>query len=100
MGGGRGPAVAEELLLRGKGNTPPGKAEVVQNIAEVRLQEYSMDGIKFVQISAKSGLIAYTVSEKGNSHGRDFSARVYISALWAERGGKWVALFSQETAPK
>jgi hypothetical protein len=73
------------------------KAEVVQHTAGFRLTEYSMEDVRFVQVSANSGLITYKITEKGNSNGREFSAQVYISALWAERAGKWVCLFSQET---
>lgn len=59
-----------------------------------------MEHVRFVPLSAKSGLIAYKISETGTSHGKSFSAKVYVSAIWAERGGKWVCLFSQETAAR
>jgi ketosteroid isomerase-like protein len=79
---------------------PATKAEVVEHTAGFRLQEYTMDDVRFVQLSATSGLIAYTLTEKGTSHGREFAAKVYVSALWAERRDKWVCVFSQETAAK
>jgi len=74
-----------------------GKAEVVQNTAEFKLLEYSMDDIRFVPVSPKSGLVAYRLTEKGVSHGRDFSGQVHASALWTEREVEWVCIFSQET---
>jgi len=77
---------------------PATKAEVVQHTAGFRLTEYSMEDVRFVLVSANSGVVAYRITEKGNSHGKDFSAQVYISALWAQRAGKWLCLFSQETA--
>jgi len=79
---------------------PASKAEVVEHTAGFRIQEYAMEDVRFVQLSKTSGLIAYTLTEKGTSHGRDFAAKVYVSALWAERGDKWVCVFSQETAAK
>lgn len=79
---------------------PASKAEVVEHTAQFRLTEYSMEDIRFVRISADSGLIVYTLSEKGTSHGKEFAAKVYVSSLWAKPGGKWVCLFSQETAAK
>ncbi|MGA2589737.1 MAG: nuclear transport factor 2 family protein [Bryobacteraceae bacterium] len=79
---------------------PASKAEVVEHTAGFRIQEYTMEDVRFVQLSSTSGLIAYTLTEKGTSHGRDFAAKVYVSALWAERGDKWVCVFSQETAAK
>jgi hypothetical protein len=59
-----------------------------------------MDNIGFVPISANTGLITYRIAEKGVSHGKEFSARVYVSSLWTERGNRWVCLFSQETAAR
>lgn len=79
---------------------PASKAQVVKNVAEFRLLEYSMEDVRFVPVSAESGLIAYKVTEKGVSHGREFTAQVYISAVWTKHGGKWICLFSQETAAK
>jgi len=73
------------------------KAEVVQNTAEFKLAEYSMDDVKFVPLSPHSGLIAYKLTEKGSSHGHEFSSHVHASALWIERDGKWLCVFSQET---
>ncbi|HTP88228.1 MAG TPA: nuclear transport factor 2 family protein [Bryobacteraceae bacterium] len=74
-----------------------GKQPVVEHSAAVHLDEFSMDDIRFVQVSPDSGLIAYTLTEKGSAHGHEFSARVHVSALWTKRGGRWVCLFSQET---
>jgi Domain of unknown function (DUF4440) len=79
---------------------PATKAEVMEHTAGFRLTDYSMEDIRFVPVSADAGVISYKITESGNSHGRDFTARVYISSLWARREGKWVCLFSQETAAK
>jgi len=79
---------------------PAGKTEVVEHTAGFRLLEYAMEDVRFVPISETAGLIAYKLTEKGASHGRDFAATVYVSALWVEREGKWVCKFSQETAAK
>ena len=76
------------------------KSEIVEHTAEFRLTEYTIDDVKFVPISMTSGLISYKIRERGNSHGREFTAQVYVSALWAQRGGKMVCLFSQETTAK
>jgi ketosteroid isomerase-like protein len=77
-----------------------GKAEVVKNTASFRLHEYTMTDVRFVAVSEESGLIAYRVTESGTSHGKEFAAKVNVSALWLKRGGRWVCVFSQETAAK
>jgi hypothetical protein len=85
----------EALFLDTNGSAT--KAEVVEHTAEFRLTDYTMDGIKFVPVSPASGMLLYKIVEGGNSHGRNFSATVYVSALWVKRGNRWVCLFSQET---
>jgi Domain of unknown function (DUF4440) len=76
------------------------KSEIVEHTAEFRLTEYTIDDVKFVPLTATSGLISYKIIEKGNSHGKEFVAQVYVSALWAKRGGKIVCVFSEEAAAK
>ena len=74
-----------------------GKAEVVRNTAEVRLLSFEMEDVRFVPLSGKSGLLIYRLSETGTSHGKPFSAKVHASAIWVERDGKWLCVFSQES---
>jgi len=79
---------------------PASKAEVVEHTKEFRLHEYTMDDVRFVPVSADSGLIVYTLTESGTSHGKEFAAKVNVSALWLKRDGKWLCAFSQETAAR
>ncbi len=76
------------------------KATVVSNVAGFRLTDFSMDDIRFVRLSPISGLIAYKITEKGVSHGREFTAQAYVSSIWLQQNGKWVCKFSQETTPR
>jgi len=77
-----------------------GKAEVMKNTAGFRLREYTMTDVRFVALAADSGLITYRMAETGTSHGKEFAAKVYVSALWLKRDGRWLCVFSQETAAK
>jgi hypothetical protein len=79
---------------------PASKAEVVKNTSEFRLDDYTIEDVKFVPLSSKSGLITYKLTESGTSHGKQFKAKVYVSSIWAERKGKWLCLFSQETTAR
>jgi len=76
------------------------KADVMRNVAQFRLSDYTIEDVQLVPLSPDSGLIAYTLTEQGTSHGRQFRAKAYISALWARRAGTWYCLFSQETGAK
>jgi ketosteroid isomerase-like protein len=77
---------------------PATKADVLKNVAGFTLTDYSIEDVRFVPVSWRTGLISYKTTEKGNSHGHDFSAQVYVSSVWTKRGNDWVCLFSQETA--
>ena len=79
---------------------PATKAEVMEHTAGFRLKDFTIADVRFVKLSAESGLIAYTLTESGSSHGHDFSARVYVSSLWVKRVGKWQCVFSQESAAR
>lgn len=46
-----------------------GKAQVVKNTSQFRLNDYTMEDVKFVPLSLKSGLLVYKVTETGTSHG-------------------------------
>jgi hypothetical protein len=85
----------EAVLVDAHG--PATKAEVLKNVAGFTLTEYSMEGTKFVPISPEAGLISYKITEKGVSHGREFTAQAYVSSVWTQRGKRWLCLFSQET---
>jgi ketosteroid isomerase-like protein len=77
---------------------PATKAQVVKNVSNFTLTDYTMDDIHFVPIAPNTGLISYKLTEKGNSHGHEFTAQVYISSVWTNRANNWLCLFSQETA--
>src|SRR5262249_4256961 len=72
------------------------KAEVVEHTADFQLLDYNMEGIRFVQVSPDSGVVAYKLTQKGSAHGQEFTSAVYASALWTNRDGRWLCLFSQE----
>jgi hypothetical protein len=73
---------------------------VVKNVAGFRLSDYTMTDVRFVALSADSGLIVYRLAESGTSHGKEFAAKVHVSSLWLRQGGRWLCMFSQETAAK
>jgi hypothetical protein len=96
---GFGSSVGEEAVFVDD-HGPATKAEVMRNVGGFRLIDYSMEDVRLVRVSDTAGMIVYKLTEHGTSHGHEFSATVYISTLYVERGGKWVSLFSQETGAR
>ena len=79
---------------------PASKAEVLKHTEGFKLTDYKIEDEKFLPVSADTGMISYYITEKGVSHGKEFTAHAYVSALWTKRANDWVCLFSQETAAK
>jgi ketosteroid isomerase-like protein len=79
---------------------PATKAQVLQNVVGFKLTDYTMDNIQVKRISPNTGLLVYKITETGVSHGKEFTAQVYISSIWTERDKKWLCLFSQETGAR
>ena len=79
---------------------PASKAEVLKHTEGFKLTDYKIEDEKFMPVSADTGMISYYITEKGASHGKEFTAHAYVSALWSKRANDWVCLFSQETAAK
>lgn len=94
-----GASTAEDAIFV-DAHGPATKAEVMEHTADFRLHDYTMADVRFLPLSADSGLIVYTLTESGSSHGKDFSARVHVSSLWRKRDGKWLCEFSQETGAR
>lgn len=94
-----GELTAEEAIFVDS-EGPASKSLVLKNVAGFKLTEYSMESVEFLPLSANTGFITYKVTEKGISHGKEFEGRAFVSSIWTERGGKWVCLFSQETAAR
>jgi len=89
--------IADEAIFADAAG-PATKAQIVKNVAGFRLHDYTMSNIQVLPLSADSGLIVYRVAQTGTSHGQEFTAKVLVSAIWTRRNGKWVCIFSQETA--
>jgi len=79
---------------------PATKAQVMRNVVNFHLTDYTIENVQFVQLSPTSGLIHYKITETGSSHGHDFTAKALISSIWTQRDGQWLCLFSQETITK
>jgi ketosteroid isomerase-like protein len=88
----------EAVFLNPHGPSP--KAEVVKHVADFKLLDYSIEDVRYLAVGPKTGLIVYKLTQKAAANGHEFTSKAYISALWTERDGKWVCLFSQETPTK
>src|SRR5437763_413679 len=74
------------------------KAKTTDTIKKYDLTEYTFSDIKFVKVDDDLAVIAYTSTEKSSYDGKPSDGKpLYNASAWANRGGKWVAVYHQET---
>jgi len=75
-----------------------GKAGTVDGIMGVAPTDISLADWKVVMLDKDAAVVTYTVSLKGTSGGKPIrETPVRAGSLWANRGGKWVGVFHQDT---
>ena len=73
--------------------------EFVKMFAQIKLQTFTIDQVKVVFGNDSSAVITYRFAGKGSMMGQAMPSPVWASTTYANRGGKWVAVFHQETIP-
>jgi ketosteroid isomerase-like protein len=65
------------------------------------VDDYSIEDVKLLRPNPTTALLLYKSTCKGTGEWAEFCSRArYISDLWTERNGQWIALFSQDTQAK
>lgn len=90
---------ADGFQIDGMGVTA--NADVAAAIAACEIKDYSLSDFKVTTISSSAALLTYKATTHGECAGQAVPETVYASTVWVNRGGRWQALFHQESqAPK
>jgi hypothetical protein len=74
------------------------KSQMVDYIKKYDLTEYSFSDIRFIKVDADLAVIIYTSTEKSTYDGKPSPGKPLRNAsAWVNRGGKWLAVFHQES---
>ncbi|MGA9993802.1 MAG: DUF4440 domain-containing protein [Pyrinomonadaceae bacterium] len=78
------------------------KAGIVKNVKTFEPTEITFSDWKVTKIDKDAAVVSYTVSVKGNSNGKPLPPNTTArgSSAWLNRGGKWLAVYHQETTPE
>jgi ketosteroid isomerase-like protein len=77
------------------------KATVLRLLKDLSISEYAMDGVKVTMLSPDAALLTYKATVKGTYQGSALGAQpYYYGAVFARRGGRWLAVSLQETRAK
>ena len=75
------------------------KAGTVDGIKQFAPTDLSFADWKVVMLDKDAAVVTYTINTKGTSGGKPIpETPMRAGSLWANRGGKWVGVFHQDTA--
>ena len=63
----------------------------------MKMQSWNIDGSQFYWVNDSSVIHMYRWTGKGTYEGRPIDSPTWASTVWANKGGKWLAVFHQET---
>ena len=92
---------ADERLLSADfiGVYPTGFANRAEHVAQLdggaTMAEFALSAARTMELSESLVLLAYRADFRRSGSTR--RETMYISSLWADRGGRWVNVFSQDT---
>jgi uncharacterized protein (TIGR02246 family) len=87
---------ADGMMTDGSGIVT--RAGFLQTLSDLTISEYTLSDIKVMMIDKDSALIIYKADVKGSFKGQAFPPNAtYVSSIWTKRGGKWMAVYHQET---
>lgn len=90
--------VAEDgVTMDGAGPMPV--SEFIKMFAQVKLASFTIDQPKVMFLNDTAAVITYRFTGKGSMMGQPMPSPVLASTVYALRGGKWMAVFHQETIP-
>lgn len=78
------------------------KKEVTDMLASMpcEIKSFTLSDWKLSMVDRDAALISYKGTQDGTCGGQALPSAVWASSLWANRKGKWVAVFHQETPAK
>jgi len=73
------------------------KAQNVQDLDNLRIADYSLQGIQVHRISDDVVVLNYKVTASGTYRGEKFESANLASSVWSKHTGNWLNVFFQET---
>jgi ketosteroid isomerase-like protein len=88
--------IAEDAVSM-DGNGPMPIAEFLKMFNQFKVTSFTIDQAKVTFLNDTAAVITYRWTGKGTMMGQPVPSPTWASTTWLKRGGKWVAVFHQET---
>lgn len=72
-------------------------ADFMKMMGEVKVESWDMTDGRVTWLSPDVALVTYRWTGKGTFQGMALPSPTYASTIWANKGGKWMAVFHQES---
>jgi hypothetical protein len=73
--------------------------DLEKSLAQFKIEPgWAITDSKVVWIDTSSAVVTYKWTGRGSMSGQPLPPVAFASTVWTKRGGKWVAVFHQETA--
>jgi len=76
---------------------PQRVSDQLASLPELKLTEYAAGKVQVTLQGKEAALVTYELTMKGTFKGKEVPRKSYASAVWVNRGGKWLELHYQET---
>jgi hypothetical protein len=89
------------LIAPGAGSVDEGGymavAEFIKMFDQAKIDVQTPTDIKVISLGPTAAVVTYTLNQKGTFQGQPVPPTVYATTTWVNRGGKWLAMFHQES---
>ena len=68
-----------------------------QMMKDIKIESWDISDIQTIWADPNTAIVTYKWTGKGTYQGNPIPSPVWASTVWTKRGGKWVAMFHQET---
>jgi ketosteroid isomerase-like protein len=85
----------DAISMDGNGAMPI--AEFQKMFAQIKLTSFTIDQSKVMFLNDTAAIHTYRFTGKGSMMGQPMPSPTWSSTTWVKRGGKWVAVFHQES---
>lgn len=89
--------LADDFVIVG-GDGTQAKAGLLNDLKKYDLTEYTLSDFRMVKVDADLAVLTYTSTEKSTYDGKPTPGKpTHSSSAWINRGGKWLAVYHQES---
>jgi uncharacterized protein (TIGR02246 family) len=76
---------------------PQAVRDQLASLPDLKLTEYAAGKLQVTLLGKDAALVTYELAMNGTFKGKEVPRKSYASAVWVNRGGKWLELHYQQT---